>query len=222
MWATGSTLAGAPPLPLPDGSQPPPKDPNDDMQDFGTILFLETIDFKLLVQILSEIVDGYCIDPAGSTLCFYDSLSYFLKSTKPGEGGWKMRWDLPMSMGDKLRELKAIAEDPAEHAAQVAEDEAWLAVAQGRMIYPSHYSSFPFFVIYSVPYCPKKSDKYPKSPENFGTLTGACPEITTTFVVQHNPIWFGPDSNGRFCVTFRIRRRGATAIEPGVPTVLGA
>ncbi|KAJ7150087.1 hypothetical protein C8R43DRAFT_1191949 [Mycena crocata] len=28
------TLTEAPPLPLPDGSQPPPKDPKDDMQDF--------------------------------------------------------------------------------------------------------------------------------------------------------------------------------------------
>ncbi|KAJ6540494.1 hypothetical protein B0H19DRAFT_1175754 [Mycena capillaripes] len=31
---SGSTYADAPPLPLPDGSQPPPKGPKDEMQDF--------------------------------------------------------------------------------------------------------------------------------------------------------------------------------------------
>ncbi|KAJ7458630.1 hypothetical protein FB451DRAFT_582130 [Mycena latifolia] len=86
-----------------------------------------------LYKILAEFSEGgWCID-RGSTLCFYDSRFYFLKFVKPGDGGIKMRWNLPHSMAVKLEELKTIAQSPEEHAAQVQEDEAWLAVAQRRM-----------------------------------------------------------------------------------------
>ncbi|KAJ7362307.1 hypothetical protein DFH08DRAFT_840677 [Mycena albidolilacea] len=85
-----------------------------------------------LYKILAEFIDGWCID-RGSQLCFYDSRFYFLKFTKPGDGGIKMRWNLPVTMTARLEELKVMAQDPAEHAAQVQEDEAWLAVAQRRM-----------------------------------------------------------------------------------------
>ncbi|KAJ6536365.1 hypothetical protein B0H19DRAFT_1183300 [Mycena capillaripes] len=86
-----------------------------------------------LYKILAEFSDGWCID-SGSTLCFYDSRFYFLKFTKPdGDGGIKMRWNLPRTMTERLEELKVIAQDPEERAAQVQEDEAWLAVAQRRM-----------------------------------------------------------------------------------------
>ncbi|KAJ7895397.1 hypothetical protein B0H13DRAFT_2035074 [Mycena leptocephala] len=85
-----------------------------------------------LYKILAEFSDGWCID-RGSTLCFYDSRFYFLKFTKPGDGGIKMRWNLPQPMTARLEELKVMAQDPAEHAAQVQDDEAWLAIAQRRM-----------------------------------------------------------------------------------------
>jgi hypothetical protein len=66
---------------------------------------------------LAEFIDGWCID-RGSQLCFYDSRFYFLKFTKPGDGGIKMRWNLPVTMTARLEELKVMAQDPAEHAGE--------------------------------------------------------------------------------------------------------
>ncbi|KAJ7061803.1 hypothetical protein C8F01DRAFT_1252582 [Mycena amicta] len=85
-----------------------------------------------LYKILSEFADGYSIE-RGSSLCFYDSRFYFLKFRKRGEGVTKMRWNLPVTMTAKLQELQEIATHPEEHAAQVVEDNQWLAVAQRRM-----------------------------------------------------------------------------------------
>ncbi|KAF7334943.1 hypothetical protein MVEN_02244000 [Mycena venus] len=86
-----------------------------------------------LYKILAEFSDGWCID-RGSSLCFYDNRFYFLKFKRPGgDGSIKMRWNLPRTMTERLEELKVMAQDPTEHAAQVQDDLAWLAIAQRRM-----------------------------------------------------------------------------------------
>ncbi|KAJ6595069.1 hypothetical protein DFH09DRAFT_1136119 [Mycena vulgaris] len=86
-----------------------------------------------LYKILAEFSEGGWYIDRGSTLCFYDSRFYFLKFKQPGDGGVKMRWNLPRTITARLEELKTLAASPEEHAAQVQEDEAWLAVAQRRM-----------------------------------------------------------------------------------------
>ncbi|KAJ6603469.1 hypothetical protein DFH09DRAFT_1124436 [Mycena vulgaris] len=85
-----------------------------------------------LYKILDQYADGWCIE-RGSTLCFYDSTYFFLKFKKPGESGYKLHWNLPANMGEKLQELREEAQKPEEQIALMQEDQMWMQVAQTRM-----------------------------------------------------------------------------------------
>lgn len=57
--------------------------------------------------------EGWCIE-RGSPLCLYDSNFFFLKFKKPGQSQIKMHWNLPETVGTKLRELQEQAKLPDE------------------------------------------------------------------------------------------------------------
>ncbi|KAJ7238810.1 hypothetical protein B0H12DRAFT_1136728 [Mycena haematopus] len=86
-----------------------------------------------LYKVLAQYGDGWCIE-RGSTLCFYDSNFFYLKFKRPGQSEIKMRWNLPVTVNDKLLELRKQAEQPEEQIVLMQEDQRWMQLAQARMV----------------------------------------------------------------------------------------
>ncbi|KAF7345314.1 hypothetical protein MSAN_01908200 [Mycena sanguinolenta] len=85
-----------------------------------------------LYKVLAQYGSGWCIE-RGSSLCFYDSRFFYLKFKRPGQNEIKMHWNLPINMNEKLLELRQLAEQPAEKAALMQDEQAWTQVSLMRM-----------------------------------------------------------------------------------------